>query len=148
MIRRPPRSTLFPYTTLFRSPARDGHPHGLRDTPRRRPALVHDRRDRDAHSPQSDGRQGHWRGGDDRLDASDRQRRRRRAPAVRRAAPRHAAAPRAHLAGGPTPPERDGGRRPLRSPRRPPPVTRRGLTRNRLRRRKPALEPRFGPPLF
>src|SRR3712207_8608658 len=24
MIRRPPRSTLFPYTTLFRSPARDG----------------------------------------------------------------------------------------------------------------------------
>src|SRR3712207_9395793 len=25
MIRRPPRSTLFPYTTLFRSP--DGHPH-------------------------------------------------------------------------------------------------------------------------
>src|SRR3712207_6953902 len=26
MIRRPPRSTLFPYTTLFRSPA--GRPHG------------------------------------------------------------------------------------------------------------------------
>src|SRR2546425_12666945 len=26
MIRRPPRSTLFPYTTLFRSPVR--HPHG------------------------------------------------------------------------------------------------------------------------
>src|SRR6266850_4338210 len=25
MIRRPPRSTLFPYTTLFRSPARAGH---------------------------------------------------------------------------------------------------------------------------
>src|SRR2546427_4695217 len=25
MIRRPPRSTLFPYTTLFRSPAADGH---------------------------------------------------------------------------------------------------------------------------
>src|SRR5258708_15218644 len=24
MIRRPPRSTLFPYTTLFRSPSRDG----------------------------------------------------------------------------------------------------------------------------
>src|SRR3712207_7364939 len=24
MIRRPPRSTLFPYTTLFRSPTRDG----------------------------------------------------------------------------------------------------------------------------
>src|SRR5258707_8719550 len=28
MIRRPPRSTLFPYTTLFRS--RYGHPHGHR----------------------------------------------------------------------------------------------------------------------
>src|SRR2546430_13365651 len=26
MIRRPPRSTLFPYTTLFRSPARESHP--------------------------------------------------------------------------------------------------------------------------
>src|SRR5438876_7539859 len=25
MIRRPPRSTLFPYTTLFRSTGRDGH---------------------------------------------------------------------------------------------------------------------------
>src|SRR5260221_5019662 len=25
MIRRPPRSTLFPYTTLFRSPQRGGH---------------------------------------------------------------------------------------------------------------------------
>src|SRR5256885_5336255 len=28
MIRRPPRSTLFPYTTLFRSQAREGHGHG------------------------------------------------------------------------------------------------------------------------
>src|SRR3712207_7157107 len=26
MIRRPPRSTLFPYTTLFRSRSADGHP--------------------------------------------------------------------------------------------------------------------------
>src|SRR5205809_7598762 len=26
MIRRPPRSTLFPYTTLFRSPSRSGEP--------------------------------------------------------------------------------------------------------------------------
>src|SRR6266853_3430231 len=26
MIRRPPRSTLFPYTTLFRSPCSDGRP--------------------------------------------------------------------------------------------------------------------------
>src|SRR2546426_4938809 len=30
MIRRPPRSTLFPYTTLFRSPA-GHHRHGGRD---------------------------------------------------------------------------------------------------------------------
>src|SRR5260221_8168506 len=33
MIRRPPRSTLFPYTTLFRSPVRDalrGHRSGSR----------------------------------------------------------------------------------------------------------------------
>src|SRR5260221_10839345 len=29
MIRRPPRSTLFPYTTLFRSPLRDGPRPGL-----------------------------------------------------------------------------------------------------------------------
>src|SRR2546422_3887645 len=34
MIRRPPRSTLFPYTTLFRSPRIDGH--GLQ-APERRP---------------------------------------------------------------------------------------------------------------
>src|SRR2546430_9743944 len=30
MIRRPPRSTLFPYTTLFRSPRRDGERHDRR----------------------------------------------------------------------------------------------------------------------
>src|SRR5690625_5659392 len=35
MLRRPPRSTLFPYTTLFRSPA-DGLPHLLR----RRPVVM------------------------------------------------------------------------------------------------------------
>src|SRR3712207_8794445 len=29
MIRRPPRSTLFPYTTLFRSPARPGRVAGV-----------------------------------------------------------------------------------------------------------------------
>src|SRR3712207_8203976 len=28
MIRRPPRSTLFPYTTLFRSQPREGRPQG------------------------------------------------------------------------------------------------------------------------
>src|SRR4051812_49853860 len=33
MIRRPPRSTLFPYTTLFRSPRR-GRPRGVGDGPR------------------------------------------------------------------------------------------------------------------
>src|SRR3712207_7248983 len=27
MIRHPPRSTLFPYTTLFRSPGRERHPY-------------------------------------------------------------------------------------------------------------------------
>src|SRR2546425_8971997 len=32
MIRRPPRSTLFPYTTLFRSPA-DGSPVKILDRP-------------------------------------------------------------------------------------------------------------------
>src|SRR3712207_8473050 len=39
MIRRPPRSTLFPYTTLFRSPPRS-----------RRPARPRARRDRAARS--------------------------------------------------------------------------------------------------
>src|SRR3712207_8151973 len=36
MIRRPPRSTLFPYTTLFRSYiGEDPNREGLRDTPKR-----------------------------------------------------------------------------------------------------------------
>src|SRR3712207_9276510 len=39
MIRRPPRSTLFPYTTLFRSnPQRNGGEHN-RGKPRRHPLL-------------------------------------------------------------------------------------------------------------
>src|SRR5256885_2816571 len=38
MIRRPPRSTLFPYTTLFRSLEGDDAPRGARA----RLALVHD----------------------------------------------------------------------------------------------------------
>src|SRR3712207_8855183 len=50
MIRRPPRSTLFPYTTLFRSaglPARHGHPRAGGDRPAsppqpRRPVLGGD----------------------------------------------------------------------------------------------------------
>src|SRR3712207_9507954 len=35
MIRRPPRSTLFPYTTLFRSPFRDLTPEETEDVVRR-----------------------------------------------------------------------------------------------------------------
>src|SRR6476620_10837233 len=35
MIRRPPRSTLFPYTTLFRSPARSSRWRGRRRRPGR-----------------------------------------------------------------------------------------------------------------
>src|SRR2546426_2422774 len=38
MIRRPPRSTLFPYTTLFRSPPDRGHAPGRH--PRRRDARA------------------------------------------------------------------------------------------------------------
>src|SRR2546430_6612735 len=44
MIRRPPRSTLFPYTTLFRSPQRENkqQPGGCRgDEAGRGPAVVH-----------------------------------------------------------------------------------------------------------
>src|SRR4051794_41348955 len=37
MIRRPPRSTLFPYTTLFRSRRRTPPPHRRRRRRRRRP---------------------------------------------------------------------------------------------------------------
>src|SRR3712207_7764138 len=60
MIRRPPRSTLFPYTTLFRSPARRGdgvraaraEPRAVRPLPAaparadRRPGLSAEQRDR------------------------------------------------------------------------------------------------------
>src|SRR6266571_1461238 len=44
MIRRPPRSTLFPYTTLFRSPRacrRRRARHGLRHAPRSRRSEEH-----------------------------------------------------------------------------------------------------------
>src|SRR2546430_13265739 len=42
MIRRPPRSTLFPYTTLFRSPAgRTAHGHGAEIGP---PRIAPERR--------------------------------------------------------------------------------------------------------
>src|SRR5438445_2413766 len=49
MIRRPPRSTLFPYTTLFRSGAEQGQassPGQVRDGPLRARRLPHARRDR------------------------------------------------------------------------------------------------------
>src|SRR2546422_4763853 len=45
MIRRPPRSTLFPYTTLFRSPARAAQRVVLRQVPAvRRAGAARDRR--------------------------------------------------------------------------------------------------------
>src|SRR5262245_66349776 len=49
MIRRPPRSTLFPYTTLFRSRGQRQHPaqlqiHGRRSLRRAEPALPRHRR--------------------------------------------------------------------------------------------------------
>src|SRR2546430_13297709 len=40
MIRRPPRSTLFPYTTLFRSVRLAGPPHCLRGDLSRGPAPI------------------------------------------------------------------------------------------------------------
>src|SRR6478736_9645443 len=43
MIRRPPRSTLFPYTTLFRSPAAGRRPRG-EDRPRRPAGRAGDRK--------------------------------------------------------------------------------------------------------
>src|SRR5437588_6037163 len=50
MIRRPPRSTLFPYTTLFRSKRRAVDDHSRRQEKARRSRAIHqlhdDRRDR------------------------------------------------------------------------------------------------------
>src|SRR3712207_8242244 len=43
MIRRPPRSTLFPYTTLFRSQDEEGDPLVPVVPETVRPALVHER---------------------------------------------------------------------------------------------------------
>src|SRR3989442_10181526 len=59
MIRRPPRSTLFPYTTLFRSPPHEG---GQDQRPRRE---AHDRQQRD-HRQGPPGRTAHVRPGEDR----------------------------------------------------------------------------------
>src|SRR5436309_11542963 len=44
MIRRPPRSTLFPYTTLFRSPARSQRPGPARLPPGARARGARDRK--------------------------------------------------------------------------------------------------------
>src|SRR3712207_8391666 len=51
MIRRPPRSTLFPYTTLFRSAP--GGSRGARPAPRRRPEArrAHEQHGRGGRGP-------------------------------------------------------------------------------------------------
>src|SRR5262245_63962331 len=41
MIRRPPRSTLFPYTTLFRSPGHGARAHAWSEIPHSRSAHSH-----------------------------------------------------------------------------------------------------------
>src|SRR5690242_21066812 len=49
MIRRPPRSTLFPYTTLFRSPRQPRHPLVVR--PRKLPhEMLHQQRRSEEHT--------------------------------------------------------------------------------------------------
>src|SRR5689334_24140816 len=50
MLRRPPRSTLFPYTTLFRSERAAGERKMRRDV-RHRPKLAHDPVDKSACRP-------------------------------------------------------------------------------------------------
>src|SRR5258708_38007359 len=50
MIRRPPRSTLFPYTTLFRSRLDIAHRKGLHCRQRSRLRVCHDHRGRDRKS--------------------------------------------------------------------------------------------------
>src|SRR2546430_13349631 len=54
MIRRPPRSTLFPYTTLFRSIALNAPPRGIRDAliddGELRSQRGHDRKDALVHA--------------------------------------------------------------------------------------------------
>src|SRR2546430_17078186 len=84
MIRRPPRSTLFPYTTLFRSDVGDGHPGpGQRLPGRLHRAQAHDLRGQRGHSGGHDPRQ--RRDAElGRLDVAHRHDRRR--PVVERAA--------------------------------------------------------------
>src|SRR3712207_7872959 len=54
MIRRPPRSTLFPYTTLFRSPRDLGRAHGARQPALRREHLAEPARIRHPRHPHRD----------------------------------------------------------------------------------------------
>src|SRR3712207_8810305 len=62
MIRRPPRSTLFPYTTLFRSDRRRG---GDRRQRRRQPAGAHGPEEPDrGHAHPGRGQGAHGRGGE------------------------------------------------------------------------------------
>src|SRR3712207_7089921 len=69
MIRRPPRSTLFPYTTLFRSPL-DPPASQLREGKRlQRPAA---RRERDPEGPERHGGSKHQRRIDLKGQAQDR----------------------------------------------------------------------------
>src|SRR3712207_8063642 len=51
MIRRPPRSTLFPYTTLFRSGVECGEQHRPQQRLARPPRGEHDQRDADPAPP-------------------------------------------------------------------------------------------------
>src|SRR2546422_6650617 len=54
MIRRPPRSTLFPYTTLFRSHQEQLVPHALGGDRSQRRRDRPDRRDRPPRQPEAD----------------------------------------------------------------------------------------------
>ena len=81
-----------------RRPAGDGLAHGLLRAARGRPAVLRDRPDGHADAGEPARRQGHRRGGDDRLDAGGGERRGRRAPVVQGPPHRHAAPPRARVA--------------------------------------------------
>src|SRR3989442_1976606 len=73
MIRRPPRSTLFPYTTLFRSHRREDEHEGTVADPLRPEPLGEDRQDRqDDPEPDQidqDGQKDHAEAGAGRGDA-------------------------------------------------------------------------------
>ena len=81
-----------------RRPAGDRLPHGLLRPARGRPAVLRHGPDGHADPGEPARREGHRRGGDDRLDAGGGERRGRRAPVVQGPAHRHAAPPRARVA--------------------------------------------------